>query len=227
VDRAPTERLYEAWAELAKAFASHRRIQLLDVLAQGERTVEALARETGLTVNNTSSHLSVLKAARLVDTRKDAQYVYHRLADDAAIDVLRAIQSLARRRQLEVDHLARAYIDDRDALEPIGMAELRRRLRSGDVTLIDVRPAGEFEAAHIAGAISVPLGELTRRLAGIPRSRPVVAYCRGPYCVLSVEAVTTLRKRGYRARRLDAGFPDWKAAGFPVVAGADAGRRTP
>jgi rhodanese-related sulfurtransferase/DNA-binding transcriptional ArsR family regulator len=220
MNRATKDRLYSAWAEIAKALASPKRIELVDVLAQGERTVDALARETGLTVNNTSSHLSVLKAARLVETRKDAQFVFYRLADDGVVSALREVQTLARRRLLEVDQLARTYIDDRDALEPIDAAELRRRLKSGDVTLIDVRPPAEFEAAHIAGAISVPVGKLERRLAAIPRGRPVIAYCRGPYCVLSVEAVEKLRKRGYRAVRLNGGLPDWKAAGLPVKTGA-------
>lgn len=213
------DRLYGAWAEMARALASPKRIELLDVLAQGERTVDALARETKLTVNNTSSHLSVLKGARLVETRKQSQFVFYRLADDTVVRVLRELQSLARRRLLEVDQLARAYVDDRDALEPIDALELRRRLRAGDVTVIDVRPAAEFEAAHIAGASSIPVAELERRLTGIPKSRLVVAYCRGPYCVLSVEAVEKLRKRGYRAVRLREGLPDWKAAGLPVKVG--------
>jgi DNA-binding transcriptional ArsR family regulator len=195
------DRLYAGWADIARALASPKRLELLDVLAQGERPVEALARETGLTVNNTSSHLAVLKGARLVETRKEAQFVFHRLTDDRIIPVLRGVQELARRRQLEVDRLARAYIDDRDALEPIGAPELRRRLKAGDVTLVDVRPAVEFAAAHIAGAISVPVAELERRLESIPRRRLVVAYCRGPYCVLSVQAVEKLRRHGYRAER--------------------------
>jgi len=213
------DRLYGAWAETAKALASPKRIELLDVLAQGERTVDALARETRLTVNNTSSHLSVLKGARLVETRKEAQFVFYRLADDAVVSALRELQALARRRLLEVDQLARTYIDDRDALEPIDASELRRRLKAGDVTVIDVRPAAEFEAAHIAGAISIPVAELARRITSVPKSRLVVAYCRGPYCVLSVEAVEKLRKRGYRAVRLKDGLPDWKAAGMPVMVG--------
>lgn len=221
MDRTTKDRLYDAWAEIAKALASPRRIEILDILAQGERTVEALAREAGLTVNNTSSHLHVLKAARVVETRREAQFVFYRLADDAVVRVLREVQGLARRRVAEVDRMAAAYIDDRDALEPIDAAELRRRLRAGDVTLVDVRPATEFEAGHIAGAISIPVNELEKRLASLPRRRPVVAYCRGPYCVLSVEAVVTLRRRGYNALRLRDGLPDWKAAGLPVRTGTD------
>lgn len=215
------DQLYEAWADVARAFASPKRIELLDVLAQGERTVDALARETALTVTNTSSHLAVLKRARLVDTRKAAQFVFHRLADDGIIPVLRGIQALARRRQAEVERLARAYVDDRDVLEPIDASELRRRLKAGDVTVVDVRPAAEFAAAHIAGAISVPVTDLERRLARIPKRKLVVAYCRGPYCVLSVQAVEKLRKRGYRAVRLNEGLPDWKAARLPVKSGSD------
>ncbi|MEA3247007.1 MAG: rhodanese-like domain-containing protein, partial [Gemmatimonadota bacterium] len=182
-------------------------------------TVEALAHETGLTVNNTSSHLAVLKRARLVNMRKQAQFVFYRLADDEIVPMLRGMQVLARHRQAEVDRVARAYVDDRDGMEPIDAAELRRRLRAGDVTLLDVRPVGEFEAAHIAGAISVPVTELDRRLGSIPRRRLVVAYCRGPYCVLSVRAVEKLRKHGYRAVRLRDGLPDWKAARLPVRSG--------
>jgi rhodanese-related sulfurtransferase len=217
--RAVTHRLYSAWADIAKALGSSNRVELLDVLAQGERTVEALARETGLTVNNTSSHLKVLKTARLVDTRKEAQFVFYRLADDAIVPVLRGIQTLTRRRLREVDQLARAYIDDRDSLEPVSAAELRRRLKAGTVTLIDVRPDAEFSAGHIAGALSIPLAVLDRRLARVPKDRPVVAYCRGPYCVLSVDAVVKLRRLGYNAQRLADGFPDWKAEGWPIEVG--------
>jgi rhodanese-related sulfurtransferase/DNA-binding transcriptional ArsR family regulator len=219
--RAVKDRLYSAWAETAKALASPKRVELLDLLAQGERTVEALARETGLTINNTSSHLSVLKTARLVETRKEAQFVFHRLADDAVVALLREVQVLARRRLHEVDHLARTYLEGRDPLEPVDTAELRRRLRAGEVTVIDVRPALEYEAGHIGGALSVPLDRLDERLADLPASRPVVAYCRGPYCVYAIEAVERLRQRGYDARRLADGLPDWRLAGHPVVAGAE------
>jgi rhodanese-related sulfurtransferase len=219
MDRTVKDRLYTAWADIAKALGSARRVELLDVLAQGERTVEALAKETGLTVNNTSSHLKVLKTVRLVETRREAQFVFYRLADDTVLHVMREIQALTRRRLHEVDQLARAHIDDRDSLEPVSAAELRRRLKAGDVTVIDVRPDVEFGAGHIAGAISIPLGGLERRLARVPRGRPVIAYCRGPYCVLAVEAVARLRKRGYQARRLAGGFPDWKVEGLPIQIG--------
>lgn len=218
--RAVRDRLYGAWAETAKALASPRRVELLDLLAQGERTVEALARETGLTINNTSSHLAVLKAARLVETRKEAQYVFHRLADDSVAGLLREVQVVARRRLHEVDYLARTYFEGRDTLEPVDAAELRRRLKAGEVTVIDVRPALEYEAGHIEGALSVPLGALDERARELPKDRPVVAYCRGPYCVMAVEAVERLRRRGYDARRFAEGVPEWRLAGFPVGAGA-------
>ena len=220
--RAVKDRLYAAWAETAKAFASPKRVELLDLLAQGERTVEALAREAGLTINNTSAHLGVLKAARLVETRKEAQFVFHRLADDAVVALLRGVQTVARQRLHEVDHLARTYLDGRDPLEPVDAAELRRRLKAGEVTIIDVRPALEYEAGHIAGALSVPLEHLDARLPDVPKDRPVVAYCRGPYCVYAIEAVERLRQRGYDARRLADGVPDWRRAGHPVAVGAEA-----
>ena len=219
------DRLYAAWAEVARALASPKRVELLDLLAQGERPVEALAREAGLTVNNTSSHLGVLKTARLVETRKAAQSVFYRLADDSVVALLRGVQAVARRRLHEVDYLARTYLDGRDALEPVDAAELRRRLKAGAVTLIDVRPALEYEAAHIAGARSVPLDALDRRMRELPASRPVVAYCRGPYCVFAVEAVERLRRRGFDARRLTDGVPDWRAAGYPVATGPEEKRR--
>lgn len=224
--RAVKDRLYEAWADTAKALASPRRVELLDLLTQGERSVEALARESGLTINNTSSHLAVLKAARLVETRKEAQFVFYRLADDAVVDLLRDVQAVARRRLHEVDHLARTYLEERDPLEPVDAAELRRRLKAGEVTVIDVRPALEYEAGHIAGALSVPLEHLDERLPEVPKSRPIVAYCRGPYCVYAIEAVERLRERGYRVRRLAEGVPDWRRAGYPVAAGAEPAPRS-
>jgi rhodanese-related sulfurtransferase len=220
--RAVKDRLYTAWADTAKALASPRRVELLDLLAQSERTVEALARETGLAVNNTSSHLSVLKRARLVETRKAAQFVFYRLADDAVVTLLRSVQILARRRLHEVDHLARTHFDGRDALEPVDAAELRRRLKAGEVTVIDVRPALEYEAGHIPGALSVPLETLDDRLRTLPGDKPIVAYCRGPYCVYALEAVERLRGRGFDARRLADGLPDWRLAGHPVRTGREA-----
>ena len=226
--RTVKDRLYDAWAETAKALASPKRVELLDLLAQGERTVEALAREAGLTINNTSSHLNLLRAARLVETRREAQFVFYRLADDAVVALLRGVQEVARRRRHEVDYLARTYLDGRDPLEPVDAAELRRRLKAGEVTVIDVRPALEYEVGHIAGALSVPVEQLDARIPDLPKDRPIVAYCRGPYCVYAIEAVERLRERGYDARRLADGVPDWRRAGHPVAVGAEptAGTRT-
>lgn len=223
-NRTVKDRLYAAWADTAKALGSPKRLEILDLLAQGERSVEALARETGLAINNTSSHLTVLKGARLVETRKAAQFVHYRLADDSVVTLLRGVQAVARRRLHEVDHLARTYLEARDALEPVDAGELRRRLRAGDVTVIDVRPALEYEAGHIPGALSVPLDTLETRLSDLPLSRPVVAYCRGAYCVYAVEAVEQLRQRGYDARRLADGLPDWRLAGLPVMTGPEQSR---
>jgi rhodanese-related sulfurtransferase/DNA-binding transcriptional ArsR family regulator len=211
--------LFVAWAEIAKGLSSPKRLELLDVLAQGERSVEVLAALTQLSVTNTSAHLLALKRVRLVETRKQAQFVFYRLADDGVVRVLREIQSLAHRRADDVAHVLETFAEETDALEPIGTAELRRRLRSGEVTLIDVRPEAEYHAGHIAGALSVPLETLQRRLRTIPKGQPVVAYCRGPYCVLAVEAVARLRRRGYTVRRFADGFPGWKADGHAVRTG--------
>jgi len=210
------DRLFSLWAEIGKAISSPKRFQLLDLIAQGERTVEELAHETGLTVNNTSSHLSVLTAARLIKKRKEAQSVYHRLAGPEVVALMRSVQAVSRSGSHEVEHLAQTYLDGRDELEPLTASELRQRLRSGEVTLIDVRPELEYRAGHIAGAVSVPLEKLKARFAEFPRSRPVIAYCRGPYCVLAVDAVEQLRKRGFKSFRLAVGYPDWAAAGLPV-----------
>lgn len=218
------EILYASWARLGKALASPQRLELLDLLAQGEKSVEGLAGEAALTITNASAHLAALHAARLVDRRKAAQYVYYRLSEPGVLRLLRQLQELGRRQFLEVQEVARTYLDDRDALEPVEAAELRRRLRRGDVTVLDVRPAHEYTAGHIPGAVSVPPGTLQRRLAELPREREIVAYCRGPYCVFAVEAVDALRRRGYRARRLRNGFPDWRAAGYPVAADTAAPR---
>ena len=213
--------LYVTWAEIAKGLSSPKRIELLDVLAQGERSVEVLADATRLSVTNASAHLLALKRAHLVDSRKQAQFVFYRVADDGVVRVLREIQGLAERRVRDVALAVRSYVESSDPLEPIDAAELRRRLRAGDITLIDVRPDAEYRAGHIAGALSVPLQALQRRLRTLPKARPVVAYCRGPYCVLAVEAVARLRKHGYAAHRFVDGFPGWKADGHPVRIGSD------
>lgn len=214
--------LLATWAAIAKALSSPPRLELLDVLAQGERNVDALAEATHLSVTNASAHLAALKRARLVTSRRQAQFVFHRLADDGVIRVLREIQGLAVRQFGDVAGVMRSVIEGSDTLAPIDARELRRRMKEGDITLIDVRPEAEYNAGHIAGAMSVPLRSLPRRLAAIRKDRPVVAYCRGPYCVLTVEAVTRLRRAGYAVRRFADGFPGWKADGLPVRTGTDA-----
>ena len=214
--------LYAQFARIGHAVSTPKRIELLDLLAQGERTVEQLGALSDTPVKNTSAHLRALRQARLVETRRDGPYVYYRLAGDDVLHFLRTLQALARGRLAEVEQAARLYIDGRDAMEPVGLAELKRLAREGSVTVIDVRPPDEFEAGHIPGALSMPVAELPRRLGELPKRREVVAYCRGPYCVYSVEAVELLRSKGYRARRAEDGMPDWRAAGLPVSTGGRA-----
>jgi rhodanese-related sulfurtransferase len=212
--------LNEQFARVGKAVAHPKRVELLDLLAQGERSVEALASATGMTVTNTSGQLQILRQARLVETRKDGTRVLYRLADDEVARFLVALQDLARVRLTEVDQVMRDYFDARDELEPISRDDLFRRARDGDVVVLDVRPSVEYEAAHIPGATSVPLDELEDRLAELPADAEIVAYCRGPYCVMAPKAVTVLRRAGWRARRLEDGLTEWRLAGLPVAAEA-------
>jgi rhodanese-related sulfurtransferase/DNA-binding transcriptional ArsR family regulator len=212
--------LYAQFARIGHAVSAPKRLELLDLLAQGEKTVETLAEQSATPVKNTSAHLRVLRQARLVETRRDGPYVHYRLADDDVLRFLRTLQALGRSRLAEVEQVAALYIDRRDELEPVSLAELRRLARDGAVTVVDVRPREEYEAGHIPGALSVPVAELRARLGELPKRREVVAYCRGPYCVYSVEAVELLRKHGYRARRAASGLPDWRAQGWPVARGA-------
>lgn len=217
--------LFAEFGRIAAGFASPKRIELIDLLAQGERNVETLAREAALTVANTSRHLQILKAAGLVTPRKDGLQVFYRVADPLVVEGYRALQALARARLAEVDRLVRDYFGNVDGLEPVASVELLARARRRDVLVIDVRPSEEFAAGHIAGALSVPLAELERRLADLPPDKRIVAYCRGPYCVLAAEAVRLLRRRGRTAVRLADGFPEWRDAGLPVEAGlASTGR---
>ena len=211
--------LYAQFALVGHAVASPKRIELLDLLSQGEKTVEQLAEQSATAVKNTSAHLRVLRQARLVETRRGGTYVYYRLGGDDVFRFLRDLQALGRSRLADVERVAHLYIDGRDELEPVTLEELRRRLRENDVTLIDVRPQEEYRAGHIPGAMSIPVAQLKRRLAEIPKDREVVAYCRGPYCVYSVDAVEVLRKHGYRARRAGEGLPDWRSSGLPVATG--------
>ena len=213
--------VFDQFARIAAAFASPKRIELIDLLAQGERHVEALAGEANLTVANTSQHLQTLKAASLVATRKTGLQVFYRLADPMVLEGYRAVQQLAKARLAEMGRLVNDYFSNADGLEPVESAELLRRARSRDVVVIDVRPPEEYAAGHIAGALSIPLGLLQQRLRTLPRNKRIVAYCRGPYCVLAAEAVRRLRARGRKAVRLKDGFPEWRDAGLPVGAGPE------
>ena len=213
--------LYGQFARIGQALASPKRIELLDLLAQGEKTVELLAEQSATPIKNTSAHLRALRQARLVDTRREGTYVYYRVADAYVVDFVRSFEELGRRRLAEVAETTRLYIDGRDTLAPVTLAELRKLMRDDQVTVIDVRPRAEFDAGHVPGALSIPVPELSRRAQSLPKRKEVVAYCRGPYCVYSLEAVTLLRKQGFRARRTDEGLPEWRSRGFPVVRGAD------
>ena len=216
-DRAAKTALFDEFARAAKALASGRRIELLDVLANGERTVEVLAAEVGLSVANTSQHLQILRRAGLVAGRKEGTSVYYRLAAPEVFELWRAVRSLAASRLAQVERLAAAYLGARDELEPVTREELGRRLEDDDdLVVLDVRPAAEHAAGHLPGAVSIPVGELRRRLADLPRDREIVAYCRGPYCAYAHEAVALLRQEGFSARRLEDGLPEWQAAGLAV-----------
>lgn len=211
--------LYAQFARIGHAVASPKRIELLDLLSQGEKTVEMLAEQASIEIKNTSAHLRVLRQARLVETRREGTYVFYRLADDDVFHFLRCLQTLGKHRLAEVERVAELYLTSRDEMEPVTVQELRGLMRDQKVTVLDVRPREEYEAGHIPGALSIPVKELGRRLGEIPKRREVIAYCRGPYCVFSVEAVGLLRKQGYRARRTEEGLPDWRAEGHPVVSG--------
>jgi rhodanese-related sulfurtransferase/DNA-binding transcriptional ArsR family regulator len=214
------DRLYEELGRIAKAIDSPRRLELIDLLAQGERSVEDLASEAALSIANTSQHLQVLRRARLVETRKQGLRVYYRLGHPEVYDVARAVRGLAKARLAELNQLVQTYLESRDELEPVPREELLRRVRAGRAVVIDVRPREEYRAGHIPGALSIPLEELETRLGELPARKEVVAYCRGPYCVMAYEAVARLRARGRRARRLTDGFPEWRASGLPVQASA-------
>jgi rhodanese-related sulfurtransferase len=210
------DRLFGQFARVGKALASPRRLEIVDLLAQGERTVEEIARETAMSVASASQHIQVLKAARMVEVRREGLYAHYRLADEDVFRTWQAVRALAESRLSEVDGVVEAYLADRDALEAVDATELMERLNGGSVVVLDVRPEAEYRDGHIPGALSVPVDALEAALQTLPRDREIVAYCRGPYCVFSDEAVALLRSRGYRARRLRQGLPDWRAAGMPV-----------
>jgi len=211
--------LYEQLARIGRALASPVRLEMVELLAQGERPVEGVARALGLPVANASHHLRALRAAHLVEARREGAMVRYRLSDPRVHVLLREIRGLAEDHLAEVERIVRAYYRARDALEPVRREELLERVRAGEVLVVDVRPPEEYRAGHIPGALSLPLEALERRLASLPRDREIVAYCRGPYCVMALEAVARLRERGLRARRLEDGFPEWRAAGLPVATG--------
>ena len=212
-------RLYAQFARVGKALGSPHRLEVLELLAQGERTVDSLARELDASIANVSQHLQALRRAALVETRKQGQFVHYRLADPVISDLCRVLRMVCERRLAELDRLVRHHFGERDAAEPVSMPELLKRSRSADVVILDTRPEREYEAGHIAGAISVPVADLRRRLKALPKDKDYVAYCRGPYCVYADQAVEFLRARGRRARRMLDGFPEWRAAGLPVESG--------
>lgn len=214
--RAFKDQLYAQFARIGKALASPQRLELLDLLAQGERTVEDLAGEAALTVANTSQHLHVLRSARLVESRKEGLYVYYRLADPVVFALWRALRDVGERQLAEIDRLVEAYMRHPEHLEPLTRDDLVQRLAEGDAILVDVRPALEYQQGHIAGARSIPVEQMEARLRELNPDQEVVAYCRGPYCVFADEAVALLRSRGYTARRYAEGYPEWAAAGLPV-----------
>ncbi len=208
--------LYAQFARIGRALASDKRLEILDLLAQGERPVEAIARETTLTMGNTSAHLQTLRRSRLVESRRKGQQVFYSLAHEDVFGLLRGLETLGRKQLAEVDQIAQLYYESRDELEPVSATELQRRLENDQVILVDVRPKEEYEGGHIPGALSVPPDEIDHRLAQLPHDQEIVAYCRGEYCLFSLDAVTHLRANGYRARRLAIGLPDWRAEGLPV-----------
>ncbi|MBG0792474.1 metalloregulator ArsR/SmtB family transcription factor [Methylocystis sp. H62] len=215
--QSPKQALFAQFALVAKTLGHAHRLELLEQLAQGERSVEVLAQKTGLSIANASQHLQHMRRAGMVTTRRDGKFVYYRLADDAVLDLLAALGGLAERNMAEVERLMRCYFHDRDAMEAVSREELLRRIRAGTITVLDVRPEDEFALGHLPGAMNIPLRALEARLAEFDPSREIVAYCRGPYCVHSFEAVAALRARGFKVRRLQDGLPEWRAAGLPVV----------
>jgi len=214
--RAFKEGLYGLYARIGKGLSNPHRLEILELLAQGERTVDSLADEIGLSTANASQHLQALKQAGLVQPRRQGVFIHYSLADPAVFELSRAIRVVADRRLGDLERLVRQEFGDRPDAEAVSFEDLMARLRVGDVVVLDARPANEYAAGHIAGAISVPVDELKRRLRRLPKHKEYVAYCRGPYCVYADRAVELLRRSGRRARRLRGGLPEWRAAGLPV-----------
>ena len=216
-NRAFKDAIYEQFARIGKAVSSPKRLELLDLLCQGPRTVEVLAKESGLTVANASQHLQVLRAARLLAAEKEGLFVIYRLADQTVCEFFRTMRVLAESRLAELEQIKRRFLEGREGMEPVDRKALLELVGKGEVTVLDVRPVEEYNAGHISGAISIPLKELQLRLLDLPRDQEIVAYCRGPYCVLSIQAVEMLRSRGFQAVRLEEGIQDLRALGFPIA----------
>lgn len=214
----PKQRLYAQFAVVARALGQGHRLEIVELLAQGERSVDDLARRAGLSVANASQTLRLMRQAGLLRSRRDGNRILYRLADDSVLSLVGALRRVAETSLAEAREVIADYFQERDAMEPVSRRTLLRQLKDGLVTVLDVRPEDEFAAGHVAHALNIPLRDLGRRLREIPKSREVVAYCRGPYCVLAFEAVALLRERGYTVRRLEDGFPEWRAAGLPVEA---------
>lgn len=214
--------IYEQFARIGKAVSSPKRLELLDLLCQGPRSVEVLAKESGLTVANASQHLQVLRTSRLVETEKEGLFVIYRLADQAVCEFFRAMRVLAESRLAEVEQIKRQFLEGREGMAPVDREELLALVRQEAVTVLDVRPVEEFNAGHLDGALSIPLRDLQLRLSDLPRDQEIAAYCRGPYCVLSVEAVEMLRAEGFQAIRIEEGIQDFRAMGFSIAVGKDA-----
>jgi len=216
----PKQRLYAEFAEVAKALGHGHRLEILELLAQGERSVESLAERAGLSLANASQHLRLMRRAGLLASRRAGKRILYRLSDPTVLSLVAALRQVAERQVAAVQAVVGAYFSKRDALEPVSRRELGRRLRDGLVTVLDVRPPDEYAAGHLPQAVNIPLRELARRLRELPKGQEVVAYCRGPYCVLAFEAVALLRARGFTVRRLEDGYPEWQAAGLPVARAA-------
>lgn len=217
--RNPKRALFAQFAAMARSLGHAHRLELLEQLAQGERSVEVLADRAGLSLANASQHLQHMRRAGLVTNRRAGKFVYYRLADDGVLDLLAALRRIAEQNLAEVERVVRGYFNERDGLEPVTREELLERSRAGTVTILDVRPEDEFALGHLPDALNIPLRELDARLGELDPEQEVVAYCRGPYCVLSYEAVAQLRARGFKARRLEDGLPEWRRASLPVVTG--------
>jgi rhodanese-related sulfurtransferase/DNA-binding transcriptional ArsR family regulator len=210
------QELFDQFARIGKAVSNGRRLEILELLAQGRHNVETLASMTNMSVANTSQHLQSLRQAGLVSASKTGQHVYYELSSDRIIDLLTVLRDLAESNLNEVNRLVQQYLNVKDQLEPLPRADLMQRAADGLITVLDVRPAEEFEAGHIPGAINIPIGELDKHLAQLPKEQEIVAYCRGPYCLLAFDAVSKLREHGYKARRLEDGYPEWKQSGLPT-----------